>query len=244
MEPHPPRKMRKNIISFLLVIQCFTLLGRDGITPVKYDSSAVEWRQFDKQKIAEHKADPSFNYGNRPVPGLSIWERFIMWINRVLGRLFYMGTTTPIGKIITYTLIAAVIVYALLKLLKVDVRRTFYSNADASSLPYEVHDENIHEMDFESLIKEAVEAKEFKNAIRLIYLFALKNLADKHLVEWQPGKTNHDYLFELKREEVKEGFGSLSFYFEYAWYGDFPISEELFADVDRLFNRWRKGLPG
>ena len=235
--------MRKSIISFLLLLQGFITLGEEKVVPVTYDSSKIEWRQFDAEKIAEHKNDPDFDYGNRPVPGLSLWERFIIWLNGMLSRLYYVGTTTPIGKIIVYILIGAIIVYALLKLLKTDVRRTFYANTDTVDLPYEVHKENIHEIDFETLIKEAVEAGEYKNAIRLIYLFALKHLADKHLVEWQPGKTNHDYLYELKQEDIKEGFGSLSFYFEYAWYGDFPITGELFADVNELFNNWRKGLP-
>lgn len=236
--------MRKSIISLLFLLWCQATFGFTDPVDVKYDSSAVEWRSFDAQKIAEHKADPDFDYGNRPVPGLSLWDRFRIWLNGVLNRLFYMGTNTPIGKIIVYILIGAIIIYAILKLMRADVRKSFYAEADSPSAPYEIHKENIHEMDFESLIKTSIDAGEFKKAIRLIYLYALKNLSDQHLIEWQPGKTNHDYLLELKEENIRKGFGSLSFYFEYAWYGDFEISKELFANVNQLFRSWKKELPG
>ena len=54
-----------------------------------------------------------------------------------------------------------------------------------------------------------------------LFLYSLKLLSDKHHLDWRPGKTNHDYLDELGDGELKTGFNELSFYFDYAWYGDF-----------------------
>ncbi len=233
--------MRKSITSILLLFLCCSLYGFNDSTRVQYDSSPLEWRKFKQEPIDEYLADDDFDYGNRPVPGMSLWQRFRLWLSRLINELFYMGTETPIGKILVYIIITAIIVYALLKLFKVDLRRTFYSTTDKGVLAYDVHDENIHEMDFDSLISKAIDKKEFRNAIRLIYLASLKHLSDNHLIQWQPGKTNHDYMAEIAEEELKGGFGQLSYYFEYAWYGDFPISEVQFTNVHQLFNNLRKG---
>lgn len=235
-------RMKKSITSLLILLSS-ALYGFNDSTTVKYDHSPVEWRKFDKEKIVEHKADGDFDYGNRPVPGQSLWDRFRRWLGSILSRILYMGTETPIGKIIVYLLLGSIIIYALLKIFKVDIRRTFYSGADRGVMDYDVHDENIHEMDFEQLIQEAIRNKEYRNAIRLIYLSSLKHLSDHQLIHWQPGKTNHDYMAEISQDDLKSNFGELSYYFEYAWYGDFPISEGQFRDVHHVFDTWKKQLP-
>ncbi len=235
--------MKRNIISLVLTLSFFIVNSYGQLPSITYDSMQREWRPYDAEKIDEYKSDPDFDYGNRPVPAQSLWDRFLAWLNTIIGRAIYMGTTTPIGKILIYVLIGAIIIYALLKLFKVDIRKAFFSTSDSGVLAHEIHHENIHQMDFEHLIKEAINKNEFKQAIRLIYLFALKHLADQHMIQWQPGKTNHDYLEELKEEKIKNGFSSLSFYFEYAWYGDFTISKDLFSDIHVLFESWKKELP-
>ncbi|HCM77624.1 MAG TPA: DUF4129 domain-containing protein, partial [Cytophagales bacterium] len=68
--------------------------------------------------------------------------------------------------------------------------------------------------------------KKYRNGIRLIFLYALKMLADKQYIQWQAGKTNHDYSDELGAGELKTNYNQLSRYFEYAWYGNFLIEED------------------
>ncbi len=242
LEAHLILRMKKSITS-LFILLCSSLYGFSDSIAINYDSSIIELRQFDQAKISEYKADDNFEYGNRPVPGMSLWERFKLWLGRLLNRLFYMGTETPFGKIIVYIILTVIIIYALLKIFKVDIRRTFYSGSDRGVMDYDVHHENIHDMDFDRLIKEAIEKKEYRNAIRLIYLASLKHLSDHQLIHWQPGKTNHEYMDEISEDKLKSNFGKLSYYFEYTWYGDFAVSEGQFQNVNDLFNHWKKQLP-
>lgn len=233
--------MKKSIISLFLFFQIVSLFAASDSTTVIYDSSKVEVRSFDEGKINEYKSE--YDYGNRPVEGLSWWDRFIYWLGRMLSKLFYLGTTTPFGKIIIYILCGAIVVYAILKYLKLDVRKVFYSGADKGNLDYNIFEENIHEMDFEKLIQEAIDQKEYRNAIRLIYLYSLKNLSDHHLINWQPGKTNYDYVYEVEDQKLRGGFSQLSFYFDYAWYGDFKINQQLFDKVNGIYSNWKNDLP-
>ena len=76
-------------------------------------------------------------------------------------------------------------------------------------------------------------------ATRLIFLHALKLLADKHLIDFNPGKTNHDYVEELKISDLKIGLNELSFYFDYAWYGNFTINDTQFQKITNTFSEWR-----
>jgi len=55
----------------------------------------------------------------------------------------------------------------------------------------------------------------------------------------QAGKTNHDYVNELKTGELKTGLTELSFYFDYAWYGNFTINETQFQKVKGTFGFWK-----
>jgi hypothetical protein len=105
-------------------------------------------------------------------------------------------------------------------------------------VPYNVLDENIHEMNFDSLIAEAVAKHDFRTGIRLLFLKGLKILADKNFVQWEHGKTNHDYLAELKKDELKNGFIELNYYFEYTWYGNFSVNYETFKKVQQIFTDW------
>jgi hypothetical protein len=102
-----------------------------------------------------------------------------------------------------------------------------------------VLEEDIHSLDFEKLIREAVQQQQYRLAIRLLFLQALKLLADHHHIHWQPGKTNHDYLEELTDDRLRSGFSELNFYFEYAWYGNFTISPKLFAKVAAVYENWK-----
>ncbi len=124
-------------------------------------------------------------------------------------------------------------------LLKVDAFKVFFSGEGANTFKHDVLDENIHAMDFEKLIQEAVSRNDFRAGVRLQFLYALKMLSDKNMIHWDQGKTNHDYIDELKIAELKSGFHDLNYYFEYAWYGNFSITQKMFAEVQVIFNEWK-----
>jgi len=85
--------------------------------------------------------------------------------------------------------------------------------------------ENIHEINFPESILQFEKQKDYRSAIRYHFLFILKKLSDKKLIEWNPEKTNRDYLYELKAEKSKEKYQKLSYIFDHVWYGEFEISE-------------------
>lgn len=228
--------IRAILILFICVLFS-QLVAQNSLDGPVYDSSEIDIRHFSKTDISKLKSDPDMDYGQSPA-GVNLWERFKRWLGNMVNQLFRAAVSADWTIILIVTLAILLIVYVVLRLLKVDALKMMYTGKN-DSVSYGVLDEDIHAMDFDQMIRNALQRKEFRLAIRLQFLQALKLLADNHHIVWQPGKTNHDYLDELKAKTLKTGFNELNFYFEYAWYGNFTITESHYKKVDSLFTHWR-----
>jgi hypothetical protein len=205
------------------------------------DTLTVKPGTIDESKLDELSRDKDFDYSQAPTVGESLWDRFWTWVRQFITDLLRGTVNTNWGRVLLWVACIVIIVVIAFALLKVDAFRVLFKGADAPSVKGVFH-ENIHEMDFEALIKEATEKGDLRNAVRLIFLYSLKLLSDNQHIKWQPGKTNHDYLSEIKTQELKPGLSELSFYFDYAWYGGFPISTSQLNKVNSIFNDWRNSI--
>lgn len=214
----------------------------DSQTQAAPDSSKILARTFDENALKKLKADEELQYREAPTIAESLFDRFMKLLSQFLDSLVQGAVTTNWGRVISYLIGVGLLVVLIMMLLKVNAFKVFYGGQSASSMPYHVLDENIHEMDFEALIQEAIASGEFRKATRLVFLNALKILADKNFIHWEQGKTNHDYLSEVTIADLKPGFNELNYYFEYAWYGNFNINHEKFLKVQQVFNAWRERI--
>ena len=89
--------------------------------------------------------------------------------------------------------------------------------------------------DYDSLISEAENKKEFNLAIRYLFLDTLKTIADKELIEFSPEKTNEEYLREMENNPWFSEFQKLTYNYEFAWYGKFIINERKYEDIKSAF---------
>jgi hypothetical protein len=202
------------------------------------DTFKVQPRYFDESIIEELREDPDFDYQAEPTVAESLWDRFWRWIGEFVSQMLNGMVSTDWGRVLLYVGLLVVLIVIAMALLKVDAFRVLFKGADVASRVGVFH-EDIHVMDFEELIKDAVAKEDFRNAVRLVFLYSLKLLSDQQHIQWQPGKTNHDYLDELKTNELRPGLGELSFYFDYAWYGGFDISRIQFGRVQEIFINWK-----
>lgn len=94
--------------------------------------------------------------------------------------------------------------------------------------------ENIHEINFPKTILDYEQQKNYRLAVRYQYLYILKKLTDKKLIEWNPEKTNEDYAKEFGNKD----FRSLSYIFDYVWYGEFSIDAESYQQFKTQFEEF------
>jgi len=103
--------------------------------------------------------------------------------------------------------------------------------------------DNIFEIDFEKEIDKAVNAENFRMAVRLMYLRTLKDLSNHNLISYTHEKTNSDYLFQLASlSSYYKNFFRLTRNFEYIWYGQFELSQESFAIIQNDFLSFKQKL--
>jgi Domain of unknown function (DUF4129) len=236
--------MRKHInVLFLFIFLggYADAMSTDTIYHARIDTSAIYLRTFDEQALDEFKSDPDFRYG-RPQEGMTPWARFLIWLGMILQQFFYYTTQTLVGKILLYTFFIGIILWVVLKLLNIEVKDIFYRTSASSKIKLNLSEENIHELDFDKLIRQAVDKEEYRDAVRLVFLFALKKLSDANQIQWQPGKTNDEYIAELKQHPALPRLRELRYYFDYAWYGHFDIDNQTYEDVDKTFQEFTRKI--
>jgi hypothetical protein len=202
------------------------------------DTSSVGLKKFSPEQINTLKADPDLHYDDPPTVAGSLWSQFVNWLREVISGFLRTATTTGVGKAMIYVLGLVVGIYLLRMALRVNAVNVFFKR-HAPRVSPEAIEENLHEMDFEKLIPDAVAKSDFRVATRMIFLYSLKILADRHVIEWNPSKTNLDYVQEIREPELRTGFAELSHYFGYAWYGNFTVTRETFDVIHTAFYDWR-----
>jgi hypothetical protein len=104
-----------------------------------------------------------------------------------------------------------------------------------------VEEENIHEIDFDKDIRDAEKDGDYRRAIRLLFLKVLKNLSDAELIYWDPNKTNHQYLYELKGTNIYSPFVQCVNIFDRVWYGEWEIDQTYYSANKDQFEELLKG---
>ena len=140
---------------------------------------------------------------------------------------FNLPISQQLAQIIGFGLIAALLVFILLKLFgkglfgnkKVDViQKTILNELDERPM----------ETDLERFLREALENRDYRLAIRIYYLMLLKILHDKNFIEWKRNKTNMDYLAEVYKHPSYARLTNNTIMYEFIWYGEKTIAKSQF----------------
>jgi hypothetical protein len=101
---------------------------------------------------------------------------------------------------------------------------------------------NIFESDLQGYIRQALEAENYRRAIRLYFLEILKELALQKKIKWKKEKTNRIYFYELQASGMAKEFDRLSLIFDRVRYGQTPISASDFEAVAPEFKAFLRKL--
>ena len=179
-------------------------------------------------------------------PRESLWEKMKKKIAEIMRAIF--GEVDPL-KTSNYAeiilrffaiIIIGLVIYFLLKfLLGKDGNYFFGKKNKKLNIAEQDLEENIHEINFPNSINDFERKKDYRSAIRYQFLFVLKKLSDKKLLEWNPEKTNKDYLAELKDKNHKSNFKELVYIFNNVWYGEFEVDEKSYNRFKEKFDRFQ-----
>lgn len=141
-------------------------------------------------------------------------------------------------------LLGGFVIFIIIKVLLGSDFRLWNSNIKSQKLSEKLvyEDEDIHEVNLNKLLQEAIENKDFRLAIRYYYLSTLKTLSNNQLIDYHKDKTNSEYLFEIENKTMRTNFSYLSYIYSYVWYGEFPVDETNFKVAENKYQSFLKSL--
>lgn len=216
-----------------------TSIASKKIQEVKFDNSITNVRKLSNEKQQELLQNSDYKYGRKGPAPKTWWERFKEWFWRIVDEVFNSDGGNVGLNILKFILIGAVVALLIYLLVKNNIRALFYGTSAAVKIDFAELEEDIHKIDFNKLIAEAIAKKDFRKAVRLHFLKLLKELTDKNLINWKIDKTNHDYFIELTNTKFYNQFKELALTYEYVWYGDFSIDETNFKTTVSKFNSFK-----
>ena len=223
----------KHLLLYILLI-VFSYQGNSQQT-IRIDSSAIAIREITPATIKNYQSQKSFQYDRDRAVTKSVLQRLWEWFWDKYYELLGREGGNSLLKILMWAFIILALTYFLLKIIGMDAFSLFGKKNRDKDLGYEILEENLHTINFNEAIDNAVQEKNYRLAVRLLYLQSLKKLTDNGLINWQINKTNRQYAMELATGHLSKPFDFITKSFEYAWYGEFPLVKE---DFDILRNEF------
>lgn len=187
-----------------------------------------------------------FDYKPRPEAENGL-TRFFAWVRRILRALFgstnnnkpdHSGTDylMVFYKVMGIIVILGVVYFIARAVLQKEGVWIF-GRSGKKIIATDVDAENIHEMDFATLIEKTKSDEDYRLAVRYYYLWLLKKLSAREIISWNWDKTNTDYYYEIKDNNLRDDFKYLSYLYDYSWYGEFEIDEKAFGKAEKAFRK-------
>lgn len=241
----------KHLFFYILFICSLTVLSQTEKKQVKYDNDFIQQKEFNQQKIDEYKADKEFIYVVEKRDPTWI-EDFWGWLKRSIKNLlsFFFDDIKPavgflwwVLRVLPYV-IAGVVLFLIIKFfLNVKARNILNGKKAVPLVKISEEEDLMHNEDLYKLLEETIKDKNYRLAVRYYYLLMLKKLSDKELIHWQQEKTNEDYKNELKSNAVlNSDFTKVTNLYDYVWYGEFDIDEELFNSAQHTFKSLSRNI--
>lgn len=180
-------------------------------------------RGFDQENLSSLNESSRYDYDRKiesrnPNPILNFFAQLF----GLFAQIF--------GSIIGYLILAALIiglVWILAKNVRLPKRKVKVAPEDV--LHYDP-EQDIQVIDYSGLLEEAIANRNYRLAIRYLYIMTLQKLQNAELIQWHKEKTNRDYYYELPND-YQPAFNDILRIYEYVWYGEFDASESLFGKM-------------
>ncbi len=250
--------MRK-LILFIVLLVCFVAEAQDSlaitkstksiftIKDIKIDNDSIAKSAF-QQNFKKKYNTETFFYEEKTIEK-NAWDRFKEWLGNILQNIFNFSSKHTSAVVVVFILrivailVVGFVVYLIAKaILNKQGQWIFGKNSNKKVFYDSDIEKQLFVTDFEKLIIETVVSGQNRLSIRYYYLWLLKKMSEKNLIQWDIEKTNSDYLYEIKNETEKENFAYLSYLYNYIWYGEFELDQTTFDKAKTAFEKTIRSL--
>ena len=236
---------------FLLVFFffCFLSYSQQDSNPIQWDESPIVKKDITEDDLESYRGDKDFDYNDVETEE-SFIDRALRWLRNMLRKfweaIFGVGSASGflwfVFRVLPYILLGVLVFLLIRFFLRVNSNRLITKAKEQGSVAITEEEQIIKNEDIPALIREAINQKNYRLAIRYYYLLSLKYLSDNETIAWQPQKTNEDYINELKSSGLKDSFRNITRIYDYVWYGEFGVDALKFETLKQPFENLNNSI--
>ncbi len=242
--------MTKQIMWTIFALMGNILFAQQDSLMVKYDTAEIVTETIEESDLEVFKNDPKFDYEIVKKTDPDWWVSFKNWLGGVFMKIFewIFGIEKATGAFNSFLsilpfLLLGVLIFILIKFfLNINSRSIKNARKNQALVSLSEEEHIIKNENIESLIEKALSDNDYRLAIRYYYLLILQLMTDKDIIKWELQKTNEDYLTEISEAKLQDSFSAITRFYNYIWYGDFPLDEPKFNRVVTSFVALKKVL--
>lgn len=249
--------MRIYFLSFLFILLSFSSKGQDSLSvektvpqEISYDRQKnLQPVKFNEEKLEEYKNEDEFGYLNQNTE-LNWWQKFKNWLANIWRSFMHwlVGDYKPgsfianLVQIAPYLIIGLILGLIIWLFIRLNPAMRFTKKGSQPEVFLSEEERIIAEQDIPSLIKEALQEKNYRLAIRYYYLLILKELKERKIIDYQYQKTNQEYLTEIETSSLRSDFNQITRLYDFIWYGSFPVNEHDYSVAAKVFRHMEEQL--
>ena len=203
------------------------------------DTLTYAKREF-RSDFKENYQGPEFQY--KPKSRVKTkWDEFLAWVNDIINGIFARGDgekASSAVNLIVRILAILVLIFVVYMIVRAILNKEgiwIFGRGRKKITAGDLAGEDIHTLDFNQLVSDTKITGDYRLTLRYYYLWLLKKLSNRSVIDWHRDKTNADYLYEIKDTQLRKEFEYLSYVYDYSWYGEFPIDADAFAKAEKAF---------
>lgn len=183
-------------------------------------------RKMKKGKDFLYANDPNYWKKEKPRDNSALYK----FLEAISGSIFLKG--------VLYFLLAVLVIFILYQVIAVNNFFIFSRPGKKKKSAGKSEEASANKENTDQKIRMAIDAGDYRSAIRLMYLNTLWLLNEKQLIRLHAKSTNYDYMKQMQQRKGAKEFQLVTRIYEYVWYGEFQPSEQQFKVICSNFNQF------
>jgi hypothetical protein len=109
------------------------------------------------------------------------------------------------------------------------------------TVPFEPLEEDLNpatisKTELELRLEEAMQRGDYRECVRIYFLFAMKELIQRRWIFWKKEKTNIHYIIEMQGRRGLKEFEEIVGIYDVVWYGDYTIDEAAYKHMQPVLD--------
>ena len=138
-------------------------------------------------------------------------------------------------KVILITLLVVIVSYIAYKIYLNYLENKSIKSEKTVEITEDITPIQIPKSALQKALEEAIARKDYREAVRVYFIFIIKDLSEKNWINWEKEKTNYSYLREMQARSEFQDFSESVNIFEIVWYGKREITDKDFKSVQPTF---------